>query len=100
VVGCGHAGDGNVHLSVFQPDPGVRHRLVHDILAAAVALGLARALGETLAVLMLSGNTAALPGGSSAAASHSRHCWPRNWGRPPPDRPSTKCSSARPACCS
>jgi phosphate transport system permease protein len=30
-------------------------------LAAAVALGLARALGETLAVLMLSGNTAALP---------------------------------------
>jgi glycolate oxidase len=39
VVGCGHAGDGNVHLSVFQPDPGVRHHLVHDILAAAVALG-------------------------------------------------------------
>ena len=39
VVGCGHAGDGNVHLSVFQPDPDVRHRLVHDILAAAVALG-------------------------------------------------------------
>jgi len=28
-----------------------------------VALGLARALGETLAVLMLSGNTAALPRG-------------------------------------
>ena len=39
VVGCGHAGDGNVHLSVFQPDPDVRHRLVHDILAAGVALG-------------------------------------------------------------
>ena len=39
VVGCGHAGDGNVHLSVFQPDPVVRHRLLHDILAAAVALG-------------------------------------------------------------
>ncbi len=39
VVGCGHAGDGNVHLSVFQPDPGVRHRLLHDILAAAVRLG-------------------------------------------------------------
>jgi len=38
VVGCGHAGDGNVHLSVFQSDPGVRHRLVHDILAAAVRL--------------------------------------------------------------
>ena len=39
VAGCGHAGDGNVHLSVFQPDPSVRHRLVHDILAAALNLG-------------------------------------------------------------
>lgn len=39
VLGCGHAGDGNVHLSVFQPDPGVRRQLVHDILAAGVALG-------------------------------------------------------------
>ncbi len=39
VVGCGHAGDGNVHLSVFQADPDVRHGLLHDILAAAVALG-------------------------------------------------------------
>jgi glycolate oxidase len=39
VVGCGHAGDGNVHLSVFQPDPDTRHRLVHDILAAGVGLG-------------------------------------------------------------
>ena len=39
VVGCGHAGDGNVHLSVFQPDPDVRHGLVHDILAAGIAHG-------------------------------------------------------------
>ncbi len=39
VVGCGHAGDGNVHLSVFQPDPVVRHGLVHEILAAGVGLG-------------------------------------------------------------
>ena len=39
VVGCGHAGDGNVHLSVFQPDAEVRHGLVHAILAAGVALG-------------------------------------------------------------
>ena len=23
IAGCGHAGDGNVHLSVFQPDPEV-----------------------------------------------------------------------------
>ena len=39
VAGCGHAGDGNVHLSVFQPDDAVRHRLVHDILAAGVRHG-------------------------------------------------------------
>ena len=39
VVGCGHAGDGNVHLSVFQPEPAGRRRLVHDIVAAGVALG-------------------------------------------------------------
>ena len=39
VTGCGHAGDGNVHLSVFQPDPRARHRLVHDMLATGVALG-------------------------------------------------------------
>jgi glycolate oxidase len=39
VTGCGHAGDGNVHLVVFQPDPQARHRLVHDMLAAGVALG-------------------------------------------------------------
>ena len=39
VVGCGHAGDGNVHLSVFQPDAAVRRRLVHDILSAGVGLG-------------------------------------------------------------
>jgi glycolate oxidase len=39
VVGCGHAGDGNVHLSVFQSDPSVRHGLIHDILAAGVGLG-------------------------------------------------------------
>ena len=39
VVGCGHVGDGNVHLSVFQPDHEIRERLVHDMLAAAVALG-------------------------------------------------------------
>jgi glycolate oxidase len=39
VVGCGHAGDGNVHLSVWQSDPEVRHRLLHDIIAAGVSLG-------------------------------------------------------------
>lgn len=39
VVGCGHAGDGNVHLSVFQPDPVVRSRLMSAILSAGVSLG-------------------------------------------------------------
>ncbi len=39
VAGCGHAGDGNVHLSVFQPNREERRRLVHDLLAAGLALG-------------------------------------------------------------
>ncbi len=39
VTGCGHVGDGNVHLSVFQPDPVVRHRLIRDILTAGFGLG-------------------------------------------------------------
>ncbi len=39
VVGCGHAGDGNVHLAVFCPDDEVRHRLLHDIFAAAMEMG-------------------------------------------------------------
>jgi len=39
VVGCGHAGDGNVHLAVFCPDDQVRHRLMHDIFAASMELG-------------------------------------------------------------
>ena len=39
VVGCGHAGDGNVHLSVFQKDPAVRHDLIHDIFSAGMTMG-------------------------------------------------------------
>jgi glycolate oxidase len=39
IVGCGHAGDGNVHLSVLQSDPEVRVQVVGDVLAAGVALG-------------------------------------------------------------
>ncbi|MEZ5139177.1 MAG: FAD-linked oxidase C-terminal domain-containing protein [Acidimicrobiales bacterium] len=39
VVGCGHAGDGNVHLSVFQPDVDKRKQVVGDILRAGAALG-------------------------------------------------------------
>jgi glycolate oxidase len=39
IVGCGHAGDGNVHLSVFPGDPAARSSLVRDILRAGVDLG-------------------------------------------------------------
>jgi glycolate oxidase len=39
VIGCGHAGDGNVHLSVWQPDPDVRHTLLHDLMTSGLALG-------------------------------------------------------------
>ncbi len=39
VLGCGHAGDGNVHLAAFVPDPGERARVLREILAAAVAHG-------------------------------------------------------------
>jgi glycolate oxidase len=39
VAGCGHAGDGNVHLSVFQADPDKRSRLIHGIMAAGTRFG-------------------------------------------------------------
>jgi glycolate oxidase len=39
VAGCGHAGDGNVHLSVFQPDRARRERLIHELFVAGLALG-------------------------------------------------------------
>jgi glycolate oxidase len=39
VTGCGHVGDGNVHLSVFQPDAERRHALIVAIFAAAIAAG-------------------------------------------------------------
>ncbi|HVV13856.1 FAD-binding oxidoreductase [Amycolatopsis sp.] len=38
-IGCGHAGDGNVHLAIFCKDPEKRHRLLHDIFAAGMAAG-------------------------------------------------------------
>ena len=31
VSAAGHAGDGNIHLSVFQPDAEVRERVMHGI---------------------------------------------------------------------
>jgi glycolate oxidase len=39
VVGAGHAGDGNVHLAVFQPDPARRAEILRGIFAAAVSAG-------------------------------------------------------------
>src|SRR3984893_12423609 len=39
VVGCGHAGDGNVHLSVFQSDPERLEQVLHSVFAAGAALG-------------------------------------------------------------
>lgn len=39
VAGAGHAGDGNVHLSVFQPDPAARSRVMHGLFEAGMALG-------------------------------------------------------------
>ena len=39
VAGCGHAGDGNVHLSVFQSDDAVRSSLMKSLFAACMDLG-------------------------------------------------------------
>jgi glycolate oxidase len=39
VVGCGHVGDGNVHLSVFQGDDDARRELVHGMVETGVAMG-------------------------------------------------------------
>lgn len=38
-AGCGHAGDGNVHLAIFCPDPATRKKLLTDIFALAMGLG-------------------------------------------------------------
>ncbi|HEY3711707.1 MAG TPA: FAD-binding oxidoreductase [Amycolatopsis sp.] len=39
VIGCGHAGDGNVHLAVFCKDPETRTKLLTGIFAKAMELG-------------------------------------------------------------
>ncbi|MBB4688637.1 FAD-binding oxidoreductase [Amycolatopsis jiangsuensis] len=39
VIGCGHAGDGNVHLAIFCPDPDTRTALLTDIFGYAMELG-------------------------------------------------------------
>jgi glycolate oxidase len=39
VFGCGHAGDGNVHLAIFQRDVEKRDKLLRGIFEAGMALG-------------------------------------------------------------
>ncbi|MDQ1384020.1 MAG: glycolate oxidase [Actinomycetota bacterium] len=39
ISAAGHAGDGNIHLSVFQPDDDVRHRVMHAIIATGLEMG-------------------------------------------------------------
>jgi glycolate oxidase len=39
VLGCGHAGDGNVHLGIFCKDPVERKALLTDIFTCAMELG-------------------------------------------------------------
>ena len=39
ITGCGHVGDGNVHLSVFQPDPDKRSEVLRAVFRAGMDLG-------------------------------------------------------------
>lgn len=39
IAGCGHAGDGNVHLSVFQPDPQKRYEMMLELFRLGMAHG-------------------------------------------------------------
>ena len=39
VLGCGHAGDGNVHMAVFQADPEKRYQTLKAVFTAGLALG-------------------------------------------------------------
>jgi glycolate oxidase len=39
IAGCGHAGDGNVHMAVFQKDPDVRSRIMQALFETGMALG-------------------------------------------------------------
>lgn len=39
IPGCGHAGDGNVHMAVFQSDPEVRTTVMRRIFEVAIELG-------------------------------------------------------------
>ena len=39
IAGCGHAGDGNVHMSVFQSDKDVRDKVMRGLFQAGMELG-------------------------------------------------------------
>jgi len=39
IAGCGHAGDGNVHLAIFQPDVEQRNAVLHRLFEIGMALG-------------------------------------------------------------
>jgi glycolate oxidase len=39
IAGCGHAGDGNVHLAIFQPDEAKRNDVLHRLFETGMALG-------------------------------------------------------------
>lgn len=39
IAGCGHAGDGNVHLGVFQADPEIRSQVLRGVFSAAAEVG-------------------------------------------------------------
>lgn len=39
VAGCGHVGDGNIHLSVYQADHERRDAFLHELFARGVAIG-------------------------------------------------------------
>jgi glycolate oxidase len=39
VTGCGHVGDGNVHLALFQSDPVIRKAFIEDVVRSALSAG-------------------------------------------------------------
>jgi glycolate oxidase len=39
IAGCGHAGDGNVHMSVFQKDDEERHKMLRGVFELGMSLG-------------------------------------------------------------
>jgi glycolate oxidase len=39
IAGCGHAGDGNVHMAIFQKDAALRSRILGQLFEAGIALG-------------------------------------------------------------